>query len=163
MRTVPFDKEGYEKQARSGRCFICAMLSGDPDYRHEIIWEDEEHIAFLTRDQTMPGYALACPKAHVQHVLRDLDDGAYLAMMRFVRATGRAIEAVLGPERTYLLSLGSQQGNDHVHWHIAPLPPGVPYEQQQYHALMAENGLIATTPEAKAELARQIGAAVRRL
>jgi hypothetical protein len=38
--------------------------------------------------------------------------------------------------------LGSQQGNAHVHWHVAPLPPGVPYERQQFHALMAENGVL---------------------
>jgi histidine triad (HIT) family protein/ATP adenylyltransferase len=42
----------------------------------------------------------------------------------------------------YVLSLGSQQGNSHVHWHVAPLPPGTPYHQQQYHALMAEHGII---------------------
>ena len=40
---------------------------------------------------------------------------------------------------------------------VAPLPPGVPYEQQQYHALMAENGIIPQTP---AQVAR-LGAAIR--
>lgn len=37
----------------------------------------------------------------------------------------------MGAERVYLLSLGSNQGNAHVHWHIVPLPPGVPYHEQQ--------------------------------
>jgi hypothetical protein len=41
------------------------------------------------------------------------------------------------------LSLGSQQGDSHLHWHIAPLPPGVPYDQQQLHALMAGIGVLA--------------------
>jgi hypothetical protein len=35
----------------------------------------------------------------------------------------------------YILSLGSQQGNRHVHWHLAPLPPGVAFENQQFAAL----------------------------
>ena len=43
---------------------------------------------------------------------------------------------VVPTERLYLLALGSRQGNAHVHWHVAPLPPGVPYEKQQYAALM---------------------------
>jgi diadenosine tetraphosphate (Ap4A) HIT family hydrolase len=30
-----------------------------------------------------------------------------------------------------VLSLGSRQGNAHVHWHVVPLPPGVPYGDQQ--------------------------------
>ena len=29
------------------------------------------------------------------------------------------------------------RANAHVHWHVAPLPPGVPYEQQQFRAVMA--------------------------
>lgn len=58
-----------------------------------------------------------------------------------VRRVALAVEVVVPSERTYLLSLGSQQGSTHLHWHIAPLPPGTPYEEQQYHALMAENGV----------------------
>ena len=30
----------------------------------------------------------------------------------------------------------------HVHWHVAPLPPGVPHRQQQYEALRMENGIL---------------------
>ena len=48
---------------------------------------------------------------------------------------GRAISECTPTERLYVLSLGSRQGNSHVHWHVAPLPPGVPYAQQQYAAL----------------------------
>jgi diadenosine tetraphosphate (Ap4A) HIT family hydrolase len=34
-------------------------------------------------------------------------------------------------ERMYLYTFGSNQGGAHVHWHVVPLPPGVPYERQQ--------------------------------
>jgi diadenosine tetraphosphate (Ap4A) HIT family hydrolase len=57
----------------------------------------------------------------------------------------------------YSLSLGSQQGNAHLHWHIAPLPPGVPYDQQQFHALMAENGVLPVADTEQAALAAAIG------
>jgi hypothetical protein len=32
------------------------------------------------------------------------------------------LAAVVPTERMYCLSLGSQECNAHVHWHIAPLP-----------------------------------------
>ncbi|MEV4505417.1 hypothetical protein [Streptomyces klenkii] len=67
--------------------------------------------------------------------------------MLLVRRVALAMEEVCRPERTYVYSLGSQQGNAHVHWHVAGLPLGVPYEQQQFHALMAENGVINATPQ----------------
>jgi diadenosine tetraphosphate (Ap4A) HIT family hydrolase len=31
----------------------------------------------------------------------------------------------------YIFTFGSNEGNPHVHWHVVPLPPGVPYEDQQ--------------------------------
>lgn len=56
----------------------------------------------------------------------------------------------------YCLSLGSQQGNAHLHWHVAPLPPGVPYGRQQYYALMAENGVLDVGDSTQEGLARAI-------
>jgi hypothetical protein len=38
------------------------------------------------------------------------------------------------------------------------LPPGVPYERQQFHAVMAENGVLAVDEAGQAELARRIRA-----
>ncbi|NUS03574.1 MAG: HIT family protein, partial [Nonomuraea sp.] len=38
----------------------------------------------------------------------------------------------------------------------APLPPGTPYREQQYHALMAENGLIEWSQAQAEELAARI-------
>ncbi|MEU6431854.1 hypothetical protein ABZ860_38645 [Microbispora sp. NPDC046973] len=68
--------------------------------------------------------------------------------------------AVVPSERTYLLSPGSGQGSAHLHWHIAPLPPGTPYERQQFHALMTENGVIPWSLEQAADLAQRLRAAL---
>jgi diadenosine tetraphosphate (Ap4A) HIT family hydrolase len=86
-----------------------------------------------------------------------LTSDEYLALQEVVYRIARAINEVVPTERTYVLSLGSMQGNSHVHWHIATLPPGVPYQQQQFHALMAENGVI---PQSVTETA-ELGAAIR--
>ena len=63
-------------------------------------------------------------------------------------------------ERLYVLSLGSMQGNAHVHWHVAALPPGVPYAEQQYAALMAEHGWSRSDADTVAALAAAIRAAL---
>ncbi|MEV5986241.1 HIT family protein [Streptomyces sp. NPDC052051] len=156
------DLQAYEARARTGPCFICAYLRGDPDYRHELIYEDEAHTAFLDRWPTLPGKVLVAPKAHIEHVVQGFDEAAFGNLMLFVRRIALAVEAVFVPERTYLLSLGSQQGNAHVHWHIAGLPPGVPYEHQQFHALMAENGVLTPTPGQSADIAKRLREAITR-
>ena len=160
MERRPMDLQSYEVRARSGPCFVCAFLAGHPRYRHETVYEDHDHVAFLDRWPTLPGKVIVAPKAHLEHVVRDLEEKAYTRLMLVVRTVALAVEAVMRPERTYLLSLGSQQGNAHLHWHIAGLPPGVPYEQQQYHALMTENGVLTTTPEHTADIADQIREAI---
>ena len=73
-----------------------------------------------------------------------------------VRRLAVALKAALPVERVYSLSLGSRQGNAHLHWHVAPLPPGVPYEQQQFHALMSENGVFDVDDAGQRMLAESI-------
>ncbi|MFG3257360.1 HIT family protein [Streptomyces sp. NPDC048172] len=160
MERAAMDLDSYTARARQGPCFVCAYLAGDPDYRHETVYEDEAHVAFLDRWPTVPGKVLVAPKAHIEHAVRDLDEAAFTRLMRVVRRVTLAVEAVFAPERTYLLSLGSQQGNAHLHWHIAGLPPGTPYEHQQFHALMTENGVLAPTAEESADMARRLRAAL---
>ncbi|MBO8190111.1 HIT family protein [Streptomyces oryzae] len=156
------DLDAYTARARRGPCFVCAFLSGDPDYAHETVYEDDGHVAFLDRWPTVHGKVLVAPKAHIEHVVRELDEVAYVRLMRVVREVALAVEEVCGAERTYLYSLGSRQGNAHLHWHIAALPPGVPYEQQQFHALMTENGVLAVEPEEATTLAARIREALAR-
>jgi diadenosine tetraphosphate (Ap4A) HIT family hydrolase len=150
------DLDAYERRTRGGGCFICALVAGEPGSEHEIIYDDGVHLAFLSRYPTLYGYTLVVPKAHVELVHRDLDRDAYLRLQDVVYRVARALESVVPCERVYVLSLGSQQGNRHVHWHVAPLPPGTPYAQQQYHALMAENGVIPWTAAQAATLGAQL-------
>jgi diadenosine tetraphosphate (Ap4A) HIT family hydrolase/GNAT superfamily N-acetyltransferase len=157
---IPLDVSAYETRVRSGGCFICGLLRGDPGAEHELLYDDGSHVAFLNRYPTLRGYALVAPRRHVADVVRDLTATEYLALQAVVHTVAMAINRVVPTERTYLLSLGSMQGNAHVHWHVAPLPPGVPYSRQQFHALMTENGVVPQTPDEVAELGAAIRAAL---
>ncbi|RAJ57889.1 histidine triad (HIT) family protein/ATP adenylyltransferase [Streptomyces sp. KhCrAH-43] len=112
------------------------------------------------RQTALPNKVLVAPKAHIEHAVRDLEESDYLALMSVVRKVALAVERVVEPERTYLLSLGSQQGNAHLHGHIAGLPPGTPYRQQQFHALMTENGALSYTDAETSALGERLCAAL---
>lgn len=139
---VPFDVGAYVSRSTSGRCFVCEYLSGNPDYAHDTIAETDTAIAFLNRYPTLFGYTIVAPKAHLEQVTGDFSEDEYLELQRFLYRVAEAMRLVLAPERIYVLSLGSQAANAHVHWHVAPLPRGIPLEQQQYQALMHENGVV---------------------
>ncbi|MEO9299195.1 HIT family protein [Devosia alba] len=159
MSRRAFDLRAYAERAQRGPCFICEMIAGNPDYAHHLIAQDDETIVFLSKYPTQPGYALVCPKRHCEDLAEDLSPAQYLALQTVVHRLSRALKRVYNAERIYVLSLGSQLGNSHLHWHVVPLPKGVPYEQQQYHALMAEHGVLEFSDVEMARAAARIAAA----
>lgn len=87
----------------------------------------------------------------------------YLALQRLVHRVGEAVRREVPTERLYLMSLGSLSGNRHVHWHVAPLPPGVPYAAQQFAAFSPERGVVALPEDEIADLARRIRRRIEQL
>lgn len=99
----------------------------------------------------------ALAAAEVRHLL-DERQRAVVELQRLVYRVGEAVRRAVPTERLYILSLGSRQGNRHVHWHVAPLPPGVPYEEQQLEALRVERGVLDLSDEELSSLAKRIRA-----
>lgn len=153
----PFDSDAYAARSVAVDCFVCAFLCGDPGYSHRTVFDDGEHVVFLNRYPTTPGQLLVVPRAHVEHLARDVDEAAWLRLQAVVHRAARALEQVVPSERTYVLSLGSQQRNRHLHVHVAALPPGTPLPEQQHAALMTERGVL-DVPD---DVAEAIAAAVR--
>jgi diadenosine tetraphosphate (Ap4A) HIT family hydrolase len=100
---------------------------------------------------------LVAPKEHRVHVVGDFDADEYAQLQRLIHRVGLAVMRAVPTERLYLGSLGSNEGNSHVHWHVAPLPPGVPYEEQQREALdWSRRGILDLSEAERASLAAQI-------
>ena len=146
---------------QQGQCFICRVVDRSHRYDHHVVFEDADTIVFLNRYPTLLGYCLVSPKKHVEDWARDLSEAQFLALQTIVHRVARAITATVPTERVYSLSLGSQQANAHVHWHVAPLPPGVPYEQQEFSALSKDNGILELPETDQADLAQAIRSNLR--
>jgi diadenosine tetraphosphate (Ap4A) HIT family hydrolase len=125
-------KVGWQLSRRPPEeCFVCEIVAGNPRLPHDIVYEDDDAIAFLGRWPALWGLTLVCPKAHREQVTGDFTEDEYLRLQTVVRRVGEAVRATVPCERLYVMSLGSESGNRHVHWHLAPLPPGVPRLLQQ--------------------------------
>ena len=151
----PFDLDTYIAEIQSKPCFICEMIAGRLNGNH-VIYQNDTFIAFLNKYPVLYGYALVAPIQHKEHVTGDFTLDEYLTLQRAVYQVAEAVRRTVTTERVYLLSLGSQQGNRHVHWHIAPLPYGVPFKQQQLGALSIEKGILDIAESEMAELAQRI-------
>ncbi len=159
-KTKPFDMDAYVTRITTGPCFICQIVAGNPAYPHHIIYQDEQAIVFLNAYPPLIGYTLVAPRQHREQVTGDFTQAEYLQLQAVIYRVAEAVRRVVPAERVYILSLGSQQGNSHVHWHIAPLPPGVPFHRQQLAALQVEDGILDLSEADMSALAAQIRAAL---
>jgi diadenosine tetraphosphate (Ap4A) HIT family hydrolase len=157
----PFDIAAYEKRSREGPCFICQLVAGANP--HHVLYEDETVKVFLAKYQVLYSYTLVAPRDHREQATGDFTLEEYLGVQREIYHVAEALRHVVPTERIYILTLGSQQGNRHVHWHLAPLPPGVPYEQQQTAAISLSNGILALSDEEMASLAQSLRHELKRL
>ena len=158
------DLDAYVRRVRSGPCFVCAIVARDPAFPdHHISYEDEEVIVFLVMNPTQYGYTLVAPKEHKEQVVSGFTVEECLGLRRVVHRVAEAVREEVGAERVYVLSLGSNKGNAHVHWYVVPLPPGTPYEEQQFAAVMLETvGALKIPDREKAALATRIGQRMER-
>lgn len=157
------DLEAYDRMCQTRPCFICGIVARHPDFPAHIVHEDELAIAFLDKYPTLYGYTLVAPRDHREQVTGDFSIEEYLALQRRVYWVAEAVRREVDAERVYLLSLGSNQGNAHVHWHVAPLPPGVPFDKQQLNAIGLSRGVLRIPEEEQAALASRLRCRVERL
>ncbi len=155
MQRQPFDLEAYVRQIQTQPCFICEMVQGNLNGNH-IVYQDNSAIVFLNKYPTLYGYTIVAPTAHREQVTGDFNINEYLDLQRLIYRVTEAVRLEFSAERVYVLSLGSQQGNSHVHWHIAPLPPGVPFEEQQLAALRMRQGILPIPDAEMTEIAARI-------
>jgi diadenosine tetraphosphate (Ap4A) HIT family hydrolase len=155
------DTEAYHRRCQTGPCFICRIVERDPEYPAHIVYEDEVAIAFLDKYPRLYGWILVAPRKHREQVTGDFSIDEYLALQRRLYDISEAVRQELGTERIYLLALGSNQGNAHVHWHIVPLPPGVPYREQQLAVFRQD--ILHIPKEERAALAARIRQRIERM
>jgi ATP adenylyltransferase len=156
---VPWDMTAYLRRVRAA-CYVCELLAGNPEYMHHIVDRNDVGVVFLAKYPVLWGHVLVAPIAHREQVFGDFTEDEHVELQRLVHRAGRAVTRVLPTERAYVLSLGAQQGNRHVHWHVVPLPEGVPYEEQQIAVFAESKGYLDVDDDEMAALASQLRGAM---
>jgi diadenosine tetraphosphate (Ap4A) HIT family hydrolase len=141
---------------QSGPCFVCEIVKGMSDAARYIVYEDDTYIAFLDGYPRQYGYTLVCPKKHLEQVTQDFSLDDYLSIHTLVYHISEVIREEMDAERMYIFTFGSNQGNSHVHWHVAPCPRGTPYEKQQGAAVGWQAGVLRIPEEDMIALANRL-------
>ncbi len=101
-------------------CVFCAIVRGDAPA--EVVYEDEETLAFVDINPATPGHTLVIPKMHVRNIY-GLNDETAAAVMRTAIRVARGIRDALHPDGMNLLQANERAGFQsvfHFHFHVVP-------------------------------------------
>ncbi len=99
-------------------CIFCKIVQGEiPCYK---IWEDEEHLAFLTPFPNTEGFSVVIPKEHHPSYAFDTDDAVLAKLVLAAKKVGKLLDIKLEDVgRTGLIFEGF--GVDHLHAKLFPM------------------------------------------
>ena len=94
----------------------------DREIPADIVYEDEETLAFLDISPNMPGHTLVIPKKAAMNIF-DVDDETLCAVMRTVRKVAPAVRDAVGAKGVHINSNHGEEAGQivpHLHFHIIP-------------------------------------------
>lgn len=99
-------------------CIFCKIVRGEaPAHK---IWEDNNHLAFLSIYPNTPGFSVVIPKTHHPSYAFELPDDVLSKLTIAAKRVGRLLDDKLaGVARTGLIFEG--YGVDHVHAKLFPM------------------------------------------
>jgi histidine triad (HIT) family protein len=101
-------------------CIFCAIIEGQAPA--EVLFEDEETLAFMDINPANPGHTLVIPKRHVQDIY-GVDEEIAAAVMRAAVRVAKAVKRALQPDGMNLVQSNERAGGQeifHFHVHIIP-------------------------------------------
>jgi histidine triad (HIT) family protein len=99
----------------------------------DIVYEDEETLAFLDIHPLNPGHTLVLPKKFARNIF-DIDDNTLAAIIRTVRKIALALRDVLGAEGVNIrMNNEPAAGQDVFHFHIHVIPRFTGDGYQNWH------------------------------
>jgi len=99
-------------------CIFCKIVKGEiPCYK---IWEDDKHLAFLSRDPNTEGFSVVTTKEHYPSYAFDLPEDVLKDLIIAAKKVGKLIDSGFEDVgRTGLIFEGF--GVDHVHAKLFPM------------------------------------------
>ncbi|MFE1290254.1 HIT family protein [Streptomyces sp. NPDC058751] len=94
---------------------------------HERIAADDRWRVVHAFDSALPGWLVLLPRRHVT-ALHDLTDAEAAGLGTWQVRLSRALQAVTGCAKTYVVQFAEAEGFAHVHFHIVPRMADLPME-----------------------------------
>ncbi|ALL05085.1 hypothetical protein AQ505_05990 [Pedobacter sp. PACM 27299] len=98
-------------------CLFCKIASRE--IFSWTIWEDEDHLAFLTPFPNTPGFTVVATKLHLDSDVLQLPQDKLFSLISAGKEVSKILNAKLSTKRTALIAEG--MGVNHAHIKLIPL------------------------------------------
>ncbi len=99
-------------------CPFCKIINGDwPCFK---VWEDDDHLAFLSIRPHHQGHTLVIPKKH-QDYLFELEDAQLAKLMAATKQTAALLQQKMKPATGKVGLVVAGLEVPHVHVHLIPM------------------------------------------
>lgn len=112
-------------------CLFCKIIAGE--IPAEIVYQDEDVIAFLDIKPNNPGHTLIVPRKHSDG-LEDADSQTLDAVMHVTQRVARAlVKGLHAPAFNIIQNNGAEAGQavPHLHFHVIPRREGDGFKHWQ--------------------------------
>ncbi len=98
-------------------CLFCSFVAGTP---HHMVWEDDDHLAFLTPFPNTEGFTVVITKQHHPSDVLSLPGSVFTNLMQAAKVVGNLLtKSFSDVARTGLIAEG--YGVDHAHVKLVPM------------------------------------------
>jgi diadenosine tetraphosphate (Ap4A) HIT family hydrolase len=146
----------------SGDCYTCAQEAGAGSLPpRERIAADELWRVAHAFNSALPGWLVLLPRRHVT-AIAGLTDAEAQALGTWQVRLSRALQQVLGCQKTYVAQFAEAEGFSHVHFHVVARPPDLAPELRgpRVFGLLGRAGHPPVSSERMDEIALALTAAL---
>ncbi|HTW17763.1 MAG TPA: HIT family protein [Nocardioides sp.] len=103
-------------------CVFCSIVAGETDA--DLVWEDDDLVAFLDQRPVFKGHVLLVPREHVV-TLPDLPAGLRDGFLAVAQRLATAVVEGLGAQGSFVaMNNVVSQSVPHLHLHVVPRTKG---------------------------------------
>lgn len=133
------------------KCVFCSIIKNNKPF-HEIIWQDENHRAFLDAFSWQDGHTQVIPKKHINYLF-DLKEKDYVELLKATREVAILLKKTFKCKRVGVAVEGFSV--PHVHIHLAPLNSGADFtSNHKKGVLRSANDLLCIANKIRRNLPR---------
>lgn len=110
-------------------CLTCQLNANRHSQLCEGLFEDAHWRVAHAYNTSLPGWLIIASLRHIP-TIADMNDLEAASLGTLIHRVSKAVQAVTGAVKTYVIQFAEQPGHSHVHFHIVPRMTDIPQERR---------------------------------